>query len=238
MENIRVIDVEEYMDPLPNYVKQTEAMLEEMEAMVAYISKKIPALVFGFSVRLFCLDGRKPNRFTFSLVLSIRDGEQRLGDVASPTIRVAIVRCCAEWFGSAVSSEFQSCSRVLSSFGSVLLLCLGLPSCSAGLGLALRSLVSAGREELLLLLKVLTCYHARVTKHETLIYYIVIASGWKILRRRGQSCHCPDFNVVSFCHLQGVVHRDLKPKCHFFRRSTWKNHTSALNGNTKGKLSS
>ncbi|XXG64880.1 hypothetical protein AAC387_Pa05g2715 [Persea americana] len=182
MENIIVIDVEEYMDPLPNYVKQTEAMLEEMEAMV--------------------------------------------------------VRCCAEWFGSALSSEFQSCSRVLSSFGSVLLLCLGLPSCSAGLGLALRSLVSAGREELLLLLKVLTCYHARVTKHETLIYYIVIASGWKILRRRGQSCHCPDFNVVSFCHLQGVVHRDLKPKCHFFRRSTWKNHISALNGNAKGKLSS
>ncbi|KAJ8615417.1 hypothetical protein MRB53_034789 [Persea americana] len=27
------IDVEEYMDPLPNYVKQTEAMLEEMEAL-------------------------------------------------------------------------------------------------------------------------------------------------------------------------------------------------------------
>ncbi|RWR92047.1 putative nuclease HARBI1 [Cinnamomum micranthum f. kanehirae] len=53
-----------------------------------------------------------------------------------------------ECFGSAVSSEFQSCSGVLSSFGSVLLLCLGLPSCSAGLGLALQSLVSAGREEL------------------------------------------------------------------------------------------
>ncbi|XXG57020.1 hypothetical protein AAC387_Pa03g4288 [Persea americana] len=59
------------------------------------------------------------------------------------------VRCCAEWFGSAVSSEFQSCSGVLSSsFGSVLLLCLGLPGFSAGLGLALQSLVSAGREEL------------------------------------------------------------------------------------------
>ncbi|KAJ8619985.1 hypothetical protein MRB53_028514 [Persea americana] len=58
------------------------------------------------------------------------------------------VRCCAEWFGSAVSSEFQSCSGVLSSFGSALLLCLGLPSCSAGLCLALRSLVSAGREKL------------------------------------------------------------------------------------------
>ncbi|KAJ8619999.1 hypothetical protein MRB53_028528 [Persea americana] len=58
------------------------------------------------------------------------------------------VRCYAEWFGSAVSSEFQSCSGVLRSFGSALLLSLGLPSCSAGLCLALRSLVSAGREEL------------------------------------------------------------------------------------------
>ncbi|XXG71884.1 hypothetical protein AAC387_Pa07g1110 [Persea americana] len=33
LANITVIDVEEYMDPLPDYVKQTEAMLEEMEAM-------------------------------------------------------------------------------------------------------------------------------------------------------------------------------------------------------------
>lgn len=38
LDNITVIDVEEYMEtgdfPLPNYVKQTEALLEEMEAMV------------------------------------------------------------------------------------------------------------------------------------------------------------------------------------------------------------
>ena len=45
MENIRVIDVEEYMDPLPNYVKQTEAMLEEMEAMVGVSRSAILQLV-------------------------------------------------------------------------------------------------------------------------------------------------------------------------------------------------
>ena len=80
--------------------------------------------------------------FTFPKVQAVRFSAACF----SPFLGCA-VRCCAEWFGSAVSSEFQSCSRVLSSFGSVLLLCLGLPSCSAGLGLALRSLVSAGREE-------------------------------------------------------------------------------------------
>ncbi|KAJ8649351.1 hypothetical protein MRB53_002374 [Persea americana] len=72
----------------------------------------------------------------------------RFNWIHSDRFRILHLRCCAEWFGSAVSSDFQSCSGVLSSFGSVLLLCLGLPSCSAGLGLALRSLVSAGREEI------------------------------------------------------------------------------------------
>ena len=51
MENIRVIDVEEYMDPLPNYVKQTEAMLEEMEAMVGVSRSAILQLVL--KVNLF-----------------------------------------------------------------------------------------------------------------------------------------------------------------------------------------
>ena len=82
--------------------------------------------------------------FTFPKVQAVRFSAACF----SPFLGCA-VRCCAEWFGSAVSSEFQSCSGVLSSsFGSVLLLCLGLPGFSAGLGLALQSLVSAGREEL------------------------------------------------------------------------------------------
>ncbi|KAJ8638407.1 hypothetical protein MRB53_012674 [Persea americana] len=76
------------------------------------------------------------------------DEDETLEEYCDEVEKDLHMRCCAEWFGSAVSSEFQSCSGVLSSFGSVLLLCLGLPSFSAGLGLALQSLVSAGREEL------------------------------------------------------------------------------------------
>ena len=45
LANITVIDVEEYMDPLPDYVKQTEAMLEEMEAMVCVPRTAILQLV-------------------------------------------------------------------------------------------------------------------------------------------------------------------------------------------------
>ena len=45
LENIRIIDVEQYMDPLPDYVKQTEAMLEEMEALVGVSRTAILQLV-------------------------------------------------------------------------------------------------------------------------------------------------------------------------------------------------